>query len=109
MEISKIKLSITIPYYKTYELTCKLLDRLIPQLNDEVEVFLTDDGCNEKRLDVYKGKINIKHCKVNKGGAFASNEGIRKASGKYVALIDSDDMVSEDYIETLLKENKSLS
>ena len=43
-----VKLSITIAYYKTYDLTVKLLDTLIPQLNDEVEVFLVDDGCNEK-------------------------------------------------------------
>lgn len=98
-----VKLSITIPYYKTYEWTIKLLDKLIPQLTDEVEVFLTDDGCNEKRLDIYKDKIHIKHCKKNKGGAFATNEGIRQAKGKYIALIDSDDMISDDYIETLLK------
>lgn len=97
-----VKLSITIPYYKTYDLTVKLLNKLIPQLTDEVEVFLTDDGCNEKRLDVYKDKINIKHCKENKGGAFATNEGIRQATGKYIALIDSDDMISDDYIDTLL-------
>ena len=71
-----VKLSITIPYYKTYELTVKLLDVLIPQLTNEVEVFLIDDGCNEKRLDEYKDKINIKHCRTNKGGAFACNEGI---------------------------------
>lgn len=97
-----VKLSITIPYYKTYELTKKLLDKLIPQLTDEVEVFLIDDGCNEKRLDKYKNKINVKHCKKNKGGAFATNEGIRKSTGKYIALIDSDDMITDDYISTLL-------
>ena len=98
-----VKLGITIPYYKTYDLTIKLLDKLIPQLTNEVEVFLTDDGCNEKRLDIYKDKIGIKHCKTNKGGAFATNEGIRNTNSKYVALIDSDDMISDDYIETLLK------
>lgn len=98
-----VKLGITIPYYKTYEYTTKLLDKLVPQLNDDVEVCLTDDGCDEKRLDVYKDKIKIKHCKKNRGGAFATNEGIRNTNSKYVALIDSDDMVSDDYIETLLK------
>lgn len=98
-----VKLSIVIPYYKTYELTVKLLDKLISQLTDEVEVFLTDDGCNEKRLDKYKDKIKIKHLKENKGGAFATNVGIRQSIGKYIALIDSDDMISDDYIETLLK------
>ena len=97
------KLAITIPYYKTYDLTVKLLDKLIPQLTEEVEVFLTDDGCNEKRLDVYKKYIKIKHCKQNKGGAFATNEGIRNTNSKYIALIDSDDMISDDYVDTLLK------
>lgn len=97
------KLSIVIPYYKTYEWTIPLLERLIPQLTDKVEVFLVDDGCNETRLDKYKDKIHITHCKQNKGGAGATNVGIRKAKGKYIALIDSDDMIAGDYIQTLLK------
>ena len=98
-----VKLSITIAYYKTYELTVKLLDTLIPQLTDEVEVFLVDDGCNEKKLDKYKDKINIIHLKENTGGAHADNVGFRKSKGKFIGLIDSDDMITEDYIETLLK------
>ena len=97
-----VKLSICISYYNTYELTCNLLDKLIPQLTNETEIILSDDGCNEKRLDIYKDTIKIIHRKENKGGAFTSNECINNAIGKYVALIDSDDMVSDDYIETLL-------
>lgn len=98
-----VKLSITIAYYKTYELTEKLLERLIPQLTDEVEVFLVDDGCNEKRLDKYKNQINIIHSKTNGGGAYADNVGLKKSKGKYLTIIDSDDLITEDYIETLLK------
>ena len=107
-----VKLGITIPYYKTYEYTIKLLDKLIPQLNKDVQVYITDDGCNETRLndfiysDKFKKKwnyIKIWHSLENKGGAFATNEGIRNTDSKYVALIDSDDMIADDYIETLLK------
>ena len=98
-----VKLSICIPYYKTYKYTVKLLDKLIPQLTDEVEVYLTDDGCQEERLDVYSDKINITHLKENQGGAYASNVGIKQSKGKYIAMIDSDDMIADDYIETLLK------
>jgi glycosyltransferase involved in cell wall biosynthesis len=98
-----VKLSITIPYYKTYDLTVKLLDKLIPQLTDEVEVYLVDDGCNETRLDEYKNKINIIHLEENVGGASAMNVAIKKVVGKYIAIIDSDDMITDDYIETLLK------
>lgn len=98
-----VKLSLTIAYYKTYELTVKLLETLIPQLNNEVEVFLVDDGCNETRLDVYKDKINIIHLEENGGGAHADNVGLKKSKGKYLGIIDSDDLITEDYIETLLK------
>ena len=96
------KLSIIIAYYKTYDLTIKLLDCLIPQLNDNIEVILIDDGCNEKRLDKYKNKIKIIHLKENKGGAYASNIGINEAKGEYIGYIDSDDMISDNYINELL-------
>ena len=99
----KMKLSIIIPYYKTYELTTKLLDALIPQLTKETEVFLIDDGTNETRLDVYKNKITIIHLEENVGGAEATNIGLERASGEYIALIDSDDMIMPYYIKTLLR------
>ena len=96
-----VKLSIIIPYYNTYELTQKLLDELIPQLNDQVEVYLIDDGCNETRLDEYK-EINVIHLKENGGNSKALNTGILKAKGKYIGIIDSDDLITNKYVETLL-------
>lgn len=97
-----VELSICIPYYNTYELTKQLLETLIKQKTEETEIILVDDGCNEKRLDKFKKDVKIIHRKENKGGAYTSNECIDNSIGKYIALIDSDDMVSEDYIETLL-------
>ncbi len=95
-----VKLSIVIPYYNTYELTDKLLNVLIPQLNDEVEVYLIDDGCNEMRLE-RKG-IKVIHLEENKGNSTALNTGIKNATGKYIGIIDSDDMITEDYIKEVL-------
>ena len=97
----KYKLSIIIAYYKTYEYVTKILERLIPQLTDEVEVILVDDGCHETRLDKYK-EIKIIHLEENKGGASAMNEGIINSKGKYIGFIDSDDYISEDYVESLI-------
>lgn len=98
-----VKLSIVIPYYKTYDLTVKLLDELIKQLTDEVEVFLVDDGCHEDRLDKYNKNINIIHLEENQGNSHAINTGIKKSIGKYIGIIDSDDMIKENYIEELIK------
>ena len=103
-----VKLSIVIAYYKCYEYTKQLLDVLTPQLTDETEVVLVDDGCNEKRLDEYKDRINIIHLIENRGGGYACNTGIENAIGQYIGFIDADDMVSNDYVATLLDaiENK---
>ena len=65
-----MKLSIIIPYYDTYEYTEKLMDVLIPQLNDKVEVFIIDDGCNDTRLDKYiSSNVRVWHLPENSGGA----------------------------------------
>ena len=39
-----MKLSIIVPYYKTYELTQKLLSILKPQLNEETEVLIVNNS-----------------------------------------------------------------
>ena len=94
-------LSIIIPYYKTLEETKRLLEVLIPQLNDNVEVILIDDGCKEEELDQYK-EINIVHLPFNSGNAsIPRNVGLDIANGDYIAFIDSDDMITDDYIEKI--------
>lgn len=100
---TEIKLSIIIPYYETYELTKKLIERLIPQLTDETELIIIDDGCHELRLDEFQRyNVEIVHLEENTGGAHATNEGIDRATGKYIALIDCDDMVAKDYVESFI-------
>lgn len=99
---SEILLTIIIPYYKTYELTYELLKNIEIQHNGYVEVILIDDGCNEMNFDIYYGKwAKIIH-QENGGVSVARNKGIELAQGKYIAFIDSDDMVMPDYIEQLL-------
>lgn len=100
-----VKLSIIIPYYETYELTKRLLDSLIPQSNKEVEIIIVDDGCNEYALNDYLilrkfDNLHIIH-KENGGVSSARNKGLEIAKGKYIAFIDSDDMVMSNYVETL--------
>ena len=99
-----VKLSIIISYYKTYELTEQLLNVLIPQLNNEVEVIVVDDGCNEKRLDKYARDVNMIHLKENGGVSKVRNTGIKESNGRYVAFIDSDDMITTDYVEELISQ-----
>lgn len=101
-----MKLSIITPYYKTLEETKKLAEVLEPQLTNEIEWIIIDDGCNEKELDTLKA--NVIHLEKNSGGASKPrNVGLEVAKGQYIAFIDSDDMVSQDYIKSVLKAIKT--
>ena len=107
------KLSIIIPYYNTYEYTKELLEKLIPQLTDDVEVIVIDDGCDETRLNkiMYNDKyqehwnsLSVWHRWENSGGAsLPRNLGIDMSSGKYITFIDSDDMIADNYIVKIMK------
>lgn len=99
--MEKIKLSIVIPYYETFELTVKLLKELGIQKNEEIEIIIVDD-CNDKRLDMFNDIATIVHSGKKSGVSHARNVGIEMAKGEYIALVDSDDMVTSDYVDILL-------
>lgn len=95
-----VKLSVIIPYFNTFELTTKLLDNLCEQMTDEVEIILSDDGCNEARFDKYP--INTIHLNTNCGVSASRNIALNEARGEFITFIDSDDQVSHDYIEKII-------
>jgi glycosyltransferase involved in cell wall biosynthesis len=99
-----MKLSIIIPYHNTIELTKTLLAVLTPQLTNECELCIVDDDVNTHELDKYKNSnVQIIHHKKNSGCAGKPrNTGIDNTKGKYIAFIDSDDMISNDYIKIII-------
>ena len=97
-----MKLSIITPYYKTLTYTKKLAKSLEPQLNDEVEWIIVDDGCNERELDNINAKVL--HLAENSGNpSIPRNLGLFYAKGEYIAFIDSDDDVTFNYIEKIFE------
>lgn len=96
-----MKLSIIIPYYNAGEYTDELLDRLAPQITEDVEVIIVDDGSKKAYKTEYEWAKVIR--KRNGGCATARNRGLKEAKGDYIAFIDADDMVPEYFIKKLLK------
>lgn len=100
------KLSIITPYYKSLPYTKELAEVLQPQLNDDVEWIIIDDGCHETDLNALDAIIV--HTPINSGGpSKPRNTGLKIASGDYIAFIDSDDLVTHDYIELILDKIKT--
>jgi glycosyltransferase involved in cell wall biosynthesis len=99
-----IKLSIIIPTYNRNEYIVNLLDKLKQQITDEVEVIVVDDNSNIALQDSWYNYIYLTE---NSGGASVPrNIGLDKAKGEYITFIDSDDLVSDDYIQTILEATK---
>ena len=96
-----MKLSIIIPYYNTKLFTDELLAVLDKQITDEVEVILIDDGSDEEYCPKYEWLTVIRT--NNQGQAKARNLGINSSVGKYIQFIDSDDLVSGDFVEKILE------
>ena len=100
-----MKLSIITPYYKTLNEIQRLRRILEPQLNQNVEWIICDDGCNEYELDNFKATVI--HLEQNSGGAsLPRNKCLDIAKGEYIVFIDADDIVSNNYIKTILDKTK---
>lgn len=97
--------SIIIPVYNTPdEYLWPSLESIRRQTYDNLEIIIVDDGSRDilsKKLDKYIEKIDntanssqkwtIIHQK-NSGLSSARNSGYKKASGKYIQFLDSDDL-----------------
>ena len=96
-----MKLSIIIPFYQTHGYTEELLDVLESQITDETEVILVDDGSNPP-FKTSREWVKVIRQK-NGGPAKARNRGLKEATGDYIQFIDSDDLISDDFVGSILE------
>ena len=97
-----MRLSIIIPYYNTCELTDKLLEIFEPQLTRDCEIIIVDDGSDEEYVPWQMAyNVMVLHHLSNKGVSAARNTGLRRAKGDYIVFVDSDDLVTDDYIKQI--------
>lgn len=107
--------SVIVPVYNNTYYLKDCVDSILAQTYPEIELILVDDGSDEEcasLCDLYKDTASVYH-KKNGGVSSARNFGLERASGEYVCFVDSDDIVSPLYIETLvemcLKNNVSIA
>lgn len=95
----QIKLSIIIPCYNAEPYIDELIKRLKPQITDDVEVIVIDDGSRFPYLAPYDCIKVIR--KDNGGVSSARNLGIDSSKGEYISFVDADDLVAEDYVSQI--------
>lgn len=107
-----MKLSIIVPVYNMAA-DRKLdfcMDSLINQTISDYEIIAVNDASTDNSLQILKAyeaqyptKVKVITYAENKRQGGAKNQGLKAASGEWIGFIDSDDWVTADYYEQLLK------
>lgn len=101
-------ISVIVPVYNAEHFLEKCIASVINQTIDDLQIVLIDDGSTDKsgliceQLAVTDKRVIVIHQK-NLGVSAARNAGLQVATGKYIAFVDSDDILPEDSYENLLK------
>ena len=99
--------SVIVPVYNVQDYLAECINSIIRQNYTHFELLLVDDGSTDNSgmlCEQYRKKdnrIKVIH-KKNGGLSDARNYGIDKALGEYLTFIDSDDYVSEIYLNALV-------
>ena len=99
------KVSVIMPVYNSEKFLRRTLDSVVNQTLKEIEIILIDDGstdstsqilCEYQQADELKRIIVI--TQKNSGAGAARNTGLKAAHGKYLAILDADDVFSPDML-----------
>ena len=112
------KVSIIIPVYNCRRYLSSCLESVFKQTYQNIEILLIDDGSTDgsgELCDKYAArfeKVRVYH-QNNLGPGAARNAGLDIMTGDYLTYIDSDDYVSNDYIQYMYqmikKENAKIA
>lgn len=109
MATDMIDLSFIVPVYNAKAYLRKCVDSLISQkTNYNYEVLLIDDGSTDASPSIadeyakrFPAFVKVIHQR-NGGISVARNKGIECSRGRYIAFVDNDDFVNDDYVEKLI-------
>lgn len=102
-------LSIVMPVYGVEKYIATAIESVLSQSFQDWELILVNDGTKDRsrviaqEYEVKDSRIHIVD-KENGGLSDARNVGLQHACGEYVHFFDSDDYISKDYYEELLRD-----
>jgi len=102
------EVSVIIPTYNCADFICDAIDSVLAQTYKDYEIIVVD-GSTDNTKDVlkkYNGKIRYFY-QESRGVSAARNKGIKEAKGKYITLLDADDIWLPDKLKLQMEAIKS--
>ena len=104
--------SIITPCYNGEKYISETIESVVRQTYQLWEMIIVDDGSTDSSSEIVQkyesmdSRIHLVHQK-NAGSAAARNNGIRRAEGQYIALLDADDIWLPSFLEKQIQYMKN--
>ncbi len=103
-----IKVSVLVPIYNVAKFLPECLESLTNQTLKDIEIICINDGSTDESPKIIEkfAKKDPKIVVINKknsGYGDSMNQGLKKAQGEYIAIVESDDFIDTDACEKLYK------
>ena len=99
-------ISVIVPIYKAEKYIDRCIASIAGQTYTNLEIILVDDGSPDKSGDICDqwarkdARVKVIH-QNNSGVSVARNAGVANANGKYIMMLDSDDYMCPQMIESM--------
>jgi glycosyltransferase involved in cell wall biosynthesis len=109
MEYIQGLISVIVPVYNVKNYLDRCIESILSQTYKKIEVLLIDDGSKDGSGEICDewqtrdSRIQVFH-KKNGGASSARNMGLEKCAGQWIGFVDSDDYISKDMYESMIKE-----
>ena len=100
------KVSILVPIFNVEKYLRQCLDSIVNQTLKDIEIICINDGSTDSSLEIIEEFANndpriVILTKANSGYGDSMNQGLKKATGEYIGIVESDDWVDIDMFENL--------
>ena len=101
----KPKVSIIMPVLNGEKYIGEAVESILAQTYNDYELLVVNDGCTDSTCELLKnfaGRLDLKviHHPVRQGITRSINDGIRAASGRFIAFLDHDDAWFPDFLQS---------
>lgn len=113
--MDRVKVSVIVPCYNSGIYLEKSLKSLFDQYHQNIEIVCVNDGSTDDSAQILESlaatRDNMKIVTLEEnGGLFhARIAGVERATGEYIAFMDSDDRVTRDWIGALVRKAERCS
>jgi len=104
-----LAVSVIVPVCNSTPFVGECLESLKAQTFSNFEAIVVDDASTDGSLDVVRelvsddSRFTVVACETTEGPSAARNKGLDRARGEYVVFLDSDDYLTRDALEKLVR------